>query len=124
MTTAADRVAAGAAFLDEHDPGWWRADVDRAIDLPRLYLGSACRCILGQLCPVEASDGDSGSDSRYAAYAALLSGLDPASSAVKNWASPLGFEADLDDDDMAQGEDYFALTAEWTRVIIERRAAA
>lgn len=32
MSTIAERVAAGAAFLDERDPDWWRADVERAIN--------------------------------------------------------------------------------------------
>ena len=38
MSTIAERVAAGAAFLDEHDPGWWCADADPAIDLVALDL--------------------------------------------------------------------------------------
>jgi hypothetical protein len=38
-----ERVAAGAAWLDEHRPGW----VDR-IDLNTLDLGDGCYCILGQ----------------------------------------------------------------------------
>lgn len=42
--TIAERVAAGAAWLDAEQPGW----VDR-IDLDRLNLASSCRCILGQL---------------------------------------------------------------------------
>ncbi|HTJ37080.1 MAG TPA: hypothetical protein VL738_27960, partial [Dactylosporangium sp.] len=50
--TIAERVAAGAAFLDEHDPEWWRADVERAIDLDKLNLGHGDACILGQRCPV------------------------------------------------------------------------
>jgi hypothetical protein len=42
--TVAERVQAGAAWLDEHRPGWV-AD----IDLDRLVLSSPCRCVLGQL---------------------------------------------------------------------------
>jgi hypothetical protein len=43
MTTIAERVAAGAEWLDEHRPGWvWR------IDLDTLDLGDPCRCVLGQ----------------------------------------------------------------------------
>ena len=48
MTTIAERVAAGAAFLDEHDPGWWRADVDRAIDLRVFEMAEPEHCVLGQ----------------------------------------------------------------------------
>ncbi len=44
MTTIAERVARGAALLDEQLPGW--AD---HIDLGELALESPCRCILGQL---------------------------------------------------------------------------
>ena len=44
MSTIAERVAKGAAFLDEREPGW-----DERIDLDRLDIDSNCRCILGQL---------------------------------------------------------------------------
>lgn len=44
MTTIAERVEAGARWLDENRPGW----VDR-IDLDTLDLGDPCRCVLGQL---------------------------------------------------------------------------
>jgi len=40
----AERVARGAAWLDEHRPGW----VDR-IDLSTLSMGDRCHCVLGQL---------------------------------------------------------------------------
>jgi hypothetical protein len=42
--TIAERVARGAALLDEREPGWWQR-----IDLDRLYIGSTCDCVLGQL---------------------------------------------------------------------------
>ena len=44
MTTIAERVARGAAFLDEREPGW-----DARIDLDTLSLDSPCCCVLGQL---------------------------------------------------------------------------
>ena len=44
MSAVDERVARGAAFLDETRPGW-----DRHIDLDRLSLRSACDCVLGQL---------------------------------------------------------------------------
>lgn len=49
MPTAAtlaprQRVAAGAVWLDETNPDWWRH-----IDLDRLDLVDACLCVLGQL---------------------------------------------------------------------------
>jgi len=43
MTTIDDRVSAGAAWLDEHRPGWWQR-----INLETLDLGDPCRCVLGQ----------------------------------------------------------------------------
>lgn len=44
MSGVAERVAAGAAHLDEQETGWWER-----IDLDRLNLMSPCRCVLGQL---------------------------------------------------------------------------
>ena len=44
MSTVTERVADGAAFLDEHQAGW-----DRDIDLVALDIGSSCECILGQI---------------------------------------------------------------------------
>lgn len=43
-TSVEQRVAAGAAWLDEHEPGW-----ERRIDLGVLELADDCRCVLGQL---------------------------------------------------------------------------
>jgi hypothetical protein len=44
LSTIAERVARGAALLDEREPGWWQR-----IDLSKLDLASTCRCVLGQL---------------------------------------------------------------------------
>lgn len=44
LSTVADRVAAGAAWLDDHQPGW----VDR-IDAAQLDLEDCKECVLGQL---------------------------------------------------------------------------
>jgi hypothetical protein len=44
MSAITERVAAGAAFLDEQWPGWWQR-----VALDQLDLGSCKRCILGQL---------------------------------------------------------------------------
>jgi hypothetical protein len=106
MTTIAERVAAGAAFLDEREPGW----ADR-IDVGPLDLGSGCRCVLGQLHP----DEDDPSLSYHDARVDL--GLTPLK------AEELGFDAESDFGP-GQNKEYDALTAEWTRVITERRAAA
>lgn len=55
MNTITERVERGAALLDERDPDWWRADVDRAIDLDRLNVMDGEECVLGQRCPLEAA---------------------------------------------------------------------
>ena len=112
--TIAERVANGAAFLDEHDPGWWRPDVDRAINLETLNLGDSDLCVLGQRCPLARLASHSG----YRAYAAHLMGakaanLDP----IWAWAKPRGFAT-------ANYSEYPALTAEWKRVITARREAS
>lgn len=120
MSTIAERVAAGAAFLDEHDPEWWRADVERAIDLDKLKLSSPQKCILGQRCPLEAR---SLGNSPFEAFARQLSGLDRYH-AIGNWATAFGFESSLGlDGEIPEGE-YGNLTAEWVRVITARRAAS
>ena len=41
--SVAERVAAGARWLDEHRPGW-----DREIDLGRLDIRDECNCVIGQ----------------------------------------------------------------------------
>lgn len=46
MDTVEARVARGAAWLDEHQPGW-----ERRIDLAKLALDETCRCVLGQVMP-------------------------------------------------------------------------
>ena len=43
-----ERIAEGVKFEHEHDPDWWREDVEKAIDLERLDLDHPCRCIFGQ----------------------------------------------------------------------------
>ena len=129
MSTIAERVAAGAAFLDEHDPDWWRADAERAIDLDTLYQGSSHRCVLGQRCPLEtltaarqaAGDGEWAIE-RYDAYAAALFGADAldveGSLAIR--ATELGFAWLGSSGNDARFDD---LTAEWKRLIEARRSA-
>lgn len=103
-------VAAGVAFLDEHDPDWWRADVERAIDLDRLDIVDERLCVLGQRCPLEI--GEFGSP--YAAQAALLGSGAEKPSDLWHWAVKLGF---------AIGDEHESeLAAEWARVIRERRS--
>jgi len=130
MSAVAERVAAGAAFLDEHDPDWWRADVERAIELPSLDLSSERSCVLGQRCPLEVmrdyaerewGDPDTAdADDAYMAYAYKLTSA-VSMQAVGLWAAEHGFALDL-----SRGRPpitaWADLTAEWKQVITERRA--
>lgn len=98
-TTIAERVAAGAAWLDEHRPGW-----DQRIDLETLDLGDPCHCVLGQ---EYGNYGDSPEEIRWERR--------PAGEDV--WVAPLfGFHE-------WNERNYDVLTAEWRRLIEERRAA-
>lgn len=120
MTIITERVAAGAAFLDEHDPEWWRE-----IDLGALDLADSRLCVLGQRCPLETLAGwnsvpvseltkDDDTQRYYAfGYALMSAAGDPRP--LLEWARERGFTSTL-------GQ-WAALTAEWKRVITERRAA-
>lgn len=107
--TIAERVAAGAALLDEHVPGW-----DRRINLVLLDLPDTCNCVLGQLFPPPSpiSIGEDGDDG----YWRGLRDIDLRIFTFDR-ACELGFAAEL-----LGG--YLPLEAEWVRVITERRAAS
>jgi hypothetical protein len=101
MTTIADRVAKGAAYLDEREPGWWKR-----IDLDKLDLRKPCRCILGQL------DTDRQEHDFWSLIAARF-GLD----VFEDDDQRLGFNA------VGHSERAFAnLTAAWRALIEARRA--
>lgn len=126
--TIAERVAAGAALMDEADPGWWRADADRAIDLEALDLAQTDMCVLGQRCPLEvlAARVDVEADrldpldfgEAYDAYARYLSGL--TGREFLEWAHGHGFALTAPGDKVT----WEGLTAEWRKVIAARREAA
>lgn len=105
MSTVAERVAAGAAFLDEHDPGW-----DQRIDLDSLDLDHTCKCILGQAFADETEWHnrcyDSGYDYAVNRFDLLRGGAD--------------FGFDTSDD----YEPYGPLAAGWKRLITARREAS
>ena len=117
MSTIAERVAAGAAFLDEHDPDWWRADAARAIDLGSLDLGEPEHCVLGQRCPLESPE-----HSAWWAQECALLGLpeNVTVARVSHWSDDHGFS--LGDPSCEHEYLWSDLTAEWKRVITERRA--
>jgi hypothetical protein len=106
--TITERVAAGAAYLDEIEPGW----VER-IDLGKLVLSSPCRCILGQL------HGDYWRSPLMAPY---RTAYDPDQLAEgDDRSAALGFTVTRDSYDSLQ---FDALTAEWKRLIEARRVVA
>jgi hypothetical protein len=123
VSAVAARVATGAAFLDEHDPGWWQR-----INLATLDLSRERHCVLGQTCPLEVlhryalqewgSADEAEPDDRYEAYAFELSGATNLREAAQ-WAVKRGFALD-GGRDAPWGD----LTAEWARVITARREAA
>lgn len=117
--TITERVAAGAAFLDEHDPQWWRADVERAIDLDDLDLANGDSCVLGQRCPLEIRSDNA---THFGSWVWILAGSRDEST-VEDWATSRGFQVSWGESpngDRAYGR----LTAEWKRVIGERRSAS
>lgn len=101
VPTIPERVQAGAAWLDETEPG----SVDR-IDPDQLDLASICDCILGQI----HGDYDDARDAR-------LQGSDYA-------AASYGFTIwpDHAPDGMNTGEEFAALTEAWRELIAARRA--
>lgn len=126
--TVAERVALGEKFMNENDPGWWSAGAERAIDLDSLDLEETDLCVLGQRCPLEvlaarvkvevaALDAVDFGEA-YDAYARHLSGVTGWD--LFEWARDRGFTAD----GLAPAETWADLTAEWKRVIADRRAAA
>lgn len=103
--TVADHVAAGVAFLDGNVPGW-----DLRIDLGELDLNHCNKCILGQLY------GDPSNDAAYLAEARELG--------IRGRLDDLGFEAPDSYSEAGLNAAFDELTAEWARVITERRSAA
>ena len=135
MSTVAERVAAGAAFLDEHDPDWWKPDTGRAINVKQLDLAEPEQCVLGQRCPVailaeyclldlaELSPDDVDelwSQEGYRAYTAYAQAL----SGFKDWAEIVVWADRHGFSNSAGWDGYPDLTAEWKRVITERRSAS
>jgi hypothetical protein len=121
VSTVAERVAAGAAWLDEREPGW-----EGRIDLDALSLGDSCKCVLGQLHVADTTWWDSICE----AFGVL-----PYAQVPANADSALGFNATPAEirDEMSEAEyaaleaeaaaQWAELTAEWRRVITERRAS-
>jgi hypothetical protein len=124
----ARRVAAGEAFMDTADPGWWREDIDRAINLDDFDISRPDACVLAQRCPLDALAArvgalsaasllDDDMDEAYFVNAARLgTGAVRDGQTLTEWATAHGFAGNSDE--------MPALTAEWKRVITRRRKAA
>ncbi len=98
------RVAKGAALLDEAKPGWWRH-----VNLATLDVADCVHCTLGQLY------------GRFSLGLLMLFGgrllpYTPTRHGFSGSTSSVG--------DAGGFRTFRALTAEWTRVILERRADA
>ena len=113
--TAAQRVEAGVAWLDEHVPDW----VDR-VEVKDLELTSACDCVLGQIfaehdtgmgagfvAAVECGMRDQFADDGRYTMEPVLTGAQ---------AIALGFDSFEDG-----GITYEALQAEWEDIIESRK---
>lgn len=130
VPTIAERVAAGAAYLDRHMPTW--VDV---IDLDRLDLGDPCGCVMGQLVTYETPDPLAWTDEEYDPLIDLRDGDDEWEDAYQAWSEgivepvpSLGHEEQRSHGfhSYATGElrrayEFGLLTAEWRRVIEARR---
>lgn len=92
-TSVAERVTAGAEWLDEHEPGW----VER-ISVDRLDIANPFDCVLGQL---------------YGNYWGAPLNLFNDEDEGSMRAAVLGFS----------GEEFDLLTVEWRALIKERVAA-
>jgi hypothetical protein len=124
MDTIAERVAKGAAWLDEQRPGWWR-EGPGGIDLGRLEMRDVCMCVLGQVYAEAAfSEWHEDDGSPYE------SGFEYAADALAAPAVAGGFDTaawtpDLEYRERAvRNAEYAELGTEWKRLIAERRAAS
>lgn len=111
--------------MDAVDPGWWREDIERAIDLGDFDLSRPDACVLAQRCPLEALAGHVGAldaesllegdmDDAYFVNAVRLgNGAVRDDQTLTEWATAHGFTGNSDE--------MPALTAEWKRVITGRR---
>lgn len=103
----AERVAAGVAWLDSNEPGWFRQ-----IHVAGLDMSTCRRCVMGQI-HGDYEDSPMDGDDDLAISLGFLSHIERDG------------PADLRDSERAEMDaEYDALTAEWRRVIQERRQAA
>lgn len=102
MSTIAERVARGAAWLDGVLPNWWKT---HSLNLDDFDMADGCKCVVGQLSPFAEFD-----DAIDGAWMDLSFDA----------AHALGFSAGPA---QSNALEYLDLQAEWRRIITERRAA-
>jgi hypothetical protein len=98
--TAATPAEYGAAWLDEHDPGW----ADRVI-VERLDIRQPCNCILGQLYSTNGKSGYSRLFDRHG----------------EEFMFRLGFDVDEETDAVDVYTEFYRLNAEWSRLVVDRQ---
>lgn len=123
-------VDLGEAFMDVHDPGWWREGIERAVDLARLDMGLGDECVLGQRCPLETLTAYMGGppdlddddwEMSYHAYAWKLTGIPVTDKeGLQEWAVAHGFNRPYG----GTAAEYALLTEGWARRIAKRREEA
>lgn len=106
-STITERVARGAALLDEREPGW-----HQRINLERLWMRMTCDCILGQL--YDPGQDDVKSEYQDDGYWVGLRALNIPAHPVR-YPEAYGFAAE------DTGE-YNALDKAWRELIGSRRA--
>lgn len=107
MSDYAERVAAGAVWLDHNVPGW-----AERVTLGGLQMSRGCRCVLGYVFRVDAEAADAGDGFTFASeeYGRGNPG---------DWAERLGFDVPL-----GLEHHYPRLQALWKKEIEKRRSAA
>jgi hypothetical protein len=99
IAEVAERVARGAALLDEKEPGW-----AARIDLGAFDIGWQCRCVLGQL---------------YGNYCTGVSAVLPFGLTAEH-----GFVWEADDLGAEEDSEIAALNDEWRHLIEARQGAS
>lgn len=113
IDTVTRRVARGFAHQDQLAPGWWREDAEHPIDVDRLDLADACRCVLGQRYDGH-PDANPDEDGRTP-YDVGLRDLFP------DLSDRGRVRAAIRHGYTGRAGDFAALTAEWRRGILARR---
>lgn len=142
MSTTAERVARGAAWLDEKYPGWFNK-----IDLSILDLADCTQCVLGQVYTGVIPDAERG-QLLAQTIASVTAGYPDSEDWAREYREEVesgsmggfqvltdfhqlpeegewhGFVARFDgrDEDLEKAE-YQMLLEEWTRMIVRRRTA-